>query len=66
MKTPDERGVVRARRDDPRRIAGLLGENAIADHLGEPWQILILLSAGAVPCTGRIVHHRREAWAISG
>jgi len=31
----------------PAGIIGLLGENAIADHLGEPWQILILLSAGA-------------------
>ena len=32
----------------PAGIAGLLGENVIADHLGEPWQILILLSAGAL------------------
>jgi undecaprenyl-diphosphatase len=31
----------------PAGIIGLLGENAIADHLGEPWQILILLSVGA-------------------
>jgi undecaprenyl-diphosphatase len=32
----------------PAGLAGLLGENAIADHLGEPWQILILLAAGAL------------------
>ncbi len=32
----------------PAGIAGLVGENAIADHLGEPWQILILLAAGAL------------------
>jgi len=32
----------------PAGIAGLLGEDVIADHLGEPWQILILLSAGAI------------------
>ena len=32
----------------PAGIIGLVGENAIADHLGEPWQILILLSAGAL------------------
>jgi len=32
----------------PAGIIGLAGENAIADHLGEPWQILILLSAGAL------------------
>jgi undecaprenyl-diphosphatase len=32
----------------PAGLAGLLGENFIADHLGEPWQILILLSAGAL------------------
>ena len=31
----------------PAGVIGLLGENAIADHLGEPWQILILLAAGA-------------------
>jgi undecaprenyl-diphosphatase len=31
----------------PAGVIGLLGENVIADHLGEPWQILILLSAGA-------------------
>ncbi len=31
----------------PAGVIGLLGENAIADHLGEPWQILILLSLGA-------------------
>lgn len=32
----------------PAGIAGLLGENLIADHLGEPWQIAILLAAGAL------------------
>jgi undecaprenyl-diphosphatase len=32
----------------PAGLAGLLGENVIADHLGEPWQILILLAAGAL------------------
>ena len=31
----------------PAGVAGLLGENAIADNLGEPWQIAILLAAGA-------------------
>jgi undecaprenyl-diphosphatase len=31
----------------PAGAVGLLGEDAIADHLGEPWQILILLSVGA-------------------
>jgi undecaprenyl-diphosphatase len=32
----------------PAGIAGSLGEDAIADHLGEPWQIAILLSVFAV------------------
>jgi undecaprenyl-diphosphatase len=32
----------------PAGIAGLLGENLIADNLGEPWQIAILLVAGAL------------------
>jgi undecaprenyl-diphosphatase len=32
----------------PAGLAGLLGENLIADHLGEPWQILIFLAAGAL------------------
>lgn len=32
----------------PAGIAGLLGEDAIAAHLGEPWQILILLTVGAL------------------
>jgi undecaprenyl-diphosphatase len=32
----------------PAGVAGLLGENVIADHLGEPWQILILLAGGAL------------------
>ena len=31
----------------PAGIAGLLGEDLIADRLGEPWQIAILLAAGA-------------------
>jgi undecaprenyl-diphosphatase len=32
----------------PAGVVGLLGEDAIADNLGEPWQILILLAAGAL------------------
>jgi undecaprenyl-diphosphatase len=32
----------------PASVVGLLGEDAIADALGEPWQIAILLAAGAV------------------
>jgi undecaprenyl-diphosphatase len=32
----------------PAGIAGLLGEDFIADNLGEPWQIAILLAAGAL------------------
>lgn len=32
----------------PAGCAGLLGTDFIADHLGEPWQILILLAAGAL------------------
>jgi undecaprenyl-diphosphatase len=32
----------------PAGVVGLLGEDWIADHLGEPWQILILLAAGAL------------------
>ena len=32
----------------PAGIVGLLGEDWIADNLGEPWQILILLAAGAL------------------
>ena len=32
----------------PAGVIGLAGENAIADHLGEPWQILILLALGAL------------------
>jgi undecaprenyl-diphosphatase len=31
----------------PAGVAGLLGEDAIADSLGEPWQIAILLASGA-------------------
>ena len=32
----------------PAGLAGLLGEDLIADSLGEPWQILILLAGGAL------------------
>ena len=32
----------------PAGVVGVIGENAIADSLGEPWQIAILLAAGAV------------------
>jgi len=32
----------------PAGVAGLLGEDLIADHLGEPWQILLLLAGGAL------------------
>ena len=32
----------------PAGLAGLLGEDLIADKLGEPWQILVLLAAGAL------------------
>jgi len=32
----------------PAGLAGLLGEDLIADHLGEPWQIWILLAGGAL------------------
>jgi undecaprenyl-diphosphatase len=32
----------------PAGIVGLLGEDLIADNLGEPWQILVLLAAGAL------------------
>ncbi len=32
----------------PAGAAGLIGEDAIADNLGEPWQIAILLGAGAL------------------
>jgi undecaprenyl-diphosphatase len=49
IETPDERiawFVVVA--TIPAGIVGLLGEDAIADHLGEPWQIAILLAAGAL------------------
>lgn len=48
VETPDERiawFVVVA--TIPAGAAGLLGEDLIADNLGEPWQIAILLAAGA-------------------
>jgi undecaprenyl-diphosphatase len=32
----------------PAGLVGLLGEDLIADHLGEPWQILLLLAGGAL------------------
>jgi undecaprenyl-diphosphatase len=32
----------------PAGVAGFVGEDAIANHLGDPWQILILLAAGAL------------------
>ncbi len=32
----------------PAGLVGLAGEDAIAVHLGEPWQILVLLAAGAL------------------
>ena len=32
----------------PAGVAGLLGADLIADHLGEPWQIWILLAGGAL------------------
>ncbi len=49
LETPDERVawfVVVA--TIPAGLVGLLGEDAIADTLGEPWQIGILLAAGAL------------------
>jgi undecaprenyl-diphosphatase len=49
IETPDERiawFVLVA--TIPAGIVGLVGEDAIADSLGEPWQIAILLAAGAV------------------
>jgi undecaprenyl-diphosphatase len=49
IETPDERiawFVLVA--TIPAGVAGLLGEDLIADHLGEPWQIAILLAAGAL------------------
>ena len=48
IESPDERiawFVVVA--TIPAGVAGLAGEDWIADHLGEPWQIAILLAAGA-------------------
>ena len=49
VETPDQRiawFVVVA--TIPAGLAGLLGEDWIADNLGEPWQILVLLAAGAL------------------
>ena len=48
IRSPDERiawFVVIA--TIPAGIVGVVGEDAIADSLGEPWQIAILLAAGA-------------------
>ena len=49
VETPDERiawFVVVA--TIPAGLVGLLGEDWIADNLGEPWQVLVLLGAGAL------------------
>jgi undecaprenyl-diphosphatase len=47
--TPDERAAVFvAIATVPAAIIGALGEELIADHLGEPWQIAILLAVFAV------------------
>ena len=49
IETPDERiawFVLVA--TIPAGVTGLLGEDVIADVLGEPWQIAILLAAGAL------------------
>ena len=49
IETPDERiawFVLVA--TIPAGLAGLAGEDAIADNLGEPWQILLLLAAGGL------------------
>jgi undecaprenyl-diphosphatase len=49
IETPDEKiawFVVVA--TIPAGVVGLLGEDFIADNLGEPWQIAILLAAGAL------------------
>jgi undecaprenyl-diphosphatase len=49
IETPDERiawFVLVA--TIPAGVVGLLGEDLIADNLGEPWQIAILLAAGAL------------------
>ena len=32
----------------PAGVVGLLGENVIAEHLGEPWQIAIFLAVFGV------------------
>jgi undecaprenyl-diphosphatase len=49
IETPDERIAWFALvATIPAGVAGLLGEDLIADHLGEPWQIAILLAAGAL------------------
>ena len=50
----------------PAGVAGLLGEDLIADHLGEPWQIAILLAAGRSFSAGRTASRRRRRWATSG
>ena len=49
IETPDERiawFVLVA--TIPAGLAGLLGEDLIARHLGDPWQIAVLLTVGAM------------------
>ena len=49
IETPDERiGWFVVVATIPAGVVGVLGENAIADNLGEPWQIAPLLVAGAL------------------
>lgn len=49
IETPDERiAWFLLVATIPAGIVGLLGEDLIAAHLGEPWQILILISVGAL------------------
>jgi undecaprenyl-diphosphatase len=49
ISSPDERiAWFVAAATIPAGIVGLAGEDWIADNLGEPWQILVLLAAGAL------------------
>jgi undecaprenyl-diphosphatase len=49
IRTPDERiAWVVAVATVPAALVGAVGEGLIADHLGEPWQIAILLAAFGV------------------
>ena len=50
----------------PAGIAGFLGEDAIADDLGEPWQILILLAGGALLLSGPTARLRAEGMGDLG